>query len=114
MPIVQKLTAVVTLVDIGTPLDLGKTQFGNGRNALLRITSALPLTSTILIQTATADPNTKAVPAEDSTLWTTICTLTSADDVVQEVKGLQRFVRWNTTVLDADGPDIVMYLEGLT
>jgi hypothetical protein len=111
---IKKLTASVATVNISTPVDLKATPFGNGRNAILRITSALPITSTALVQTATADPDTKAVPASGSSLWTTVATLTSASDVEQEVTSLQRFVRVNTTVLDADGPDITMYLEGAT
>jgi hypothetical protein len=112
MSIIKKIVASVATVNIGTPTDLGATPFGNGRNAILRCTSALPITSTLKLQTAPADPDTKAVPVSGSSLWTDLVTLTSASDVAQEVKGLQRFVRYNTTVLDADGPDITLYLEG--
>ena len=96
MAILKKITATVTSVDIGTPADVGTTQFGNGRNALLRVPT-LPLTSVFKLQTATNDPDTKAVPAEDSSLWTDLATLSSTSDTVQEVTGLQRWVRWNTT-----------------
>ena len=113
MSILQTLTAVVTSVDIGAPVDSGKTQFGNGRNAILFLPTAI-LTSTVLVQTAPVNPNTKAVPAEDSDLWTTVATLTSADPAMQEVTGLQRFLRWNTTVLDADGPNVAIHLIGVT
>lgn len=113
MPIVQKLTAVVTTVDIGTPVELNGTPLGQGREALL-FTPTLPLTSTIKLQTADNDPSTKDVPAEDSTQWTDVVTVTSADDFVQVVEGLKRFVRWNTTVLDADGPNVALYLVGRT
>ncbi len=109
----KTLNAVVTSVDIGTPVELDETPFlgGQNRNALLRL-RALPLTSTVLVQGAGRDPGTKEVPAEDSAAWTTIATLTSASPIVQEIL-LPEFIRWNTTVLDEDGPNVVIDLEGV-
>ncbi len=113
MTMLKTLTAVVTSQDIGTPVELDESPFigGQNRNALLRL-RALPLTATILIQGAGRDPGTKEVPAEDSEEWTTIATLTSASPIVQEIL-LPEFIRWNTSVADGDGPNVVIDLEGV-
>jgi hypothetical protein len=113
MTMIQTINAVVTSVAIGTPVELNATPFlgGQRRNAILRLRN-LPITSTVLLQGASRDPGTKAVPASGSAEWTTIVTLTSASAPVQEII-LPEFIRWNTTVLDADGPNVVGDLEGV-
>lgn len=113
MSMIKKFSAVVTTVDIGTPFATLTTPFagGDGRKAILRLDNK-PITSTVKLQGAPKDPGTKEVPAEDSTAWADIVTLTSASDTIQEI-ALPEYLRWNCTVLDADGPDIVMYLEGV-
>jgi hypothetical protein len=110
-----KITAVVTSVDIGTPVELDETPLlgGAGREAKYQFVSALPITSTVLIQGAGIDPDTMEMPVEGSGLWETLLTLTSASDLAGEIADLPQFIRWNTTVLDADGPDIELLLEGV-
>lgn len=108
-----ELTAVVTAVDIGAPVALDETPLlgGQGREGLLRLGS-LPITSVILIEghPATAD---KSTPAEDSEDWETIATLNSSSDPQQLINDLPAWIRWNTTTLDADGPDVKVYVEGV-
>lgn len=106
-----KLTAVVTSVDIGTPVELNASPFmgGAGRNALVKI-PVLPLTSTVKLQGAGNSGD--GIPAEGSSDWTDILTLTSASERQYEIS-LPQYIRWNTTVLDADGPDVNIYLEGV-
>lgn len=113
MPMILEISAVVTSVDIGTPQALDQTPLlgGQGRNAILHIPT-LPITSTVKLQGAGIDPTTGAAPVEGSSDWTDIVTITSASDPVQEIE-LPQFIRWNTTVLDADGPNVGMYLEGV-
>lgn len=110
MAYITELTAVVTSTDIGTPtaLDTSPLLGGKGRKGLLRI-PVLPLTSTVKIQGATKDSD-GSQPAEDDALWTDIVSLTSTSDQVQEIE-LPDFIRWNCTVLDADGPDVKVYVE---
>lgn len=107
-----KITAVVTAVDIGPPIKLNTTslQGGQGREALLHIPQAM-LTATVKLQGAPAQADGNA-PEEASTEWTDVVTLTSASDVIQMVEDLPYWIRWNTTVLDADGPNIPIYLIG--
>ena len=110
---ILKIAAVVTSVDIGAPVALTTTPLlgGAGREAKYQL-AALPLTSTVLLQGAAKDAD-GAAPEEASTDWTTLLTLTSASDLVGQIDDLPDFIRWNTTVLDADGPDVVIYLEGV-
>ena len=113
------IAAVVTTVDIGTPVALNATPLlgsagaaNGGRKCKMRI-PVLPLTSTCKIQTAPRiDPTTGIAPAEDSAFWTDLATLTSTSAQIQEVTP-DYYVRWNTTVLDADGPNVNVYLEGV-
>lgn len=104
------LTAVVTSVDIGTPTALNTTPLlgGRGKKGILRI-PVLPLTSTVKIQGATKDEYGRQ-PAEGDSLWTDIATITSASAQIHEIT-LPDFIRWNTTVLDADGPNVLFYVE---
>jgi hypothetical protein len=111
MSMLKTLTAVVTSVDIGTPVDVNETPFLSRK--VIRRCRALPLTSTVKLQGANRDPGTKAVPAEDSTDWTDIESITSASAIVAEIGPLYEFIRWNCTVLDADGPNVVIDLEGV-
>ena len=109
---VQKLTAVVTSVDIGTPVALDATPLlgGAGKMGVLRI-PVLPLTSTVKVQGAPKiDPDTGIAPVEGSSAWEDLATITSASDQVQEIE-LPDLIRWNTTVLDADGPDVDLFIE---
>lgn len=107
-----ELNAVVTSVDIGAPVTLNTTPLlgGEGKEALLRV-PARPITATVLLQGAYRTQS-GAAPAEDSPAWTTIATLTSASDSVQQIE-LPFYLRWNTTVADADGPAVAIYLEGV-
>lgn len=112
MSMILEINAVVTPVDIGTPQSLDATPLlgGQGRNAILHVPE-LPITSTVLLQGAGKDAD-GAAPAEDSEDWETLATITSVSDPLQEIE-LPDFIRWNTTVLDADGPNVRMYLEGV-
>ena len=112
MPMLKTLTAVVTDVANGTPEKLNVSPFmgGQGRNAILNVPT-LPLTSTVLLQGHPATA-TGAAPAGDSTGWATITTITSASARVQEI-ALPLWVRYRTSVLDADGPDVLLHLEGI-
>lgn len=107
-----KLTAVVTAVDIGTPVAMDATPFlgGKGRNAILSIPT-LPGTSTVLIQGA-PKTSTGAEPVEGDASWTTLATLTSASEKQFEIE-LPDFIRWNTTVLHAAAPNVIVYIEGV-
>lgn len=109
---ILKLTAVVTSVDIGTPVECADTPLlgGAGREAKLLVPD-LPITSTVKLQGAGRQAD-DAAPAEDSTEWSDIVTLTSASDKEQQIV-LPRWIRWNTTVLDADGPDVKVFIEGV-
>jgi hypothetical protein len=112
---IYELQAVVTSVDIGTPVAMDDTPLlgGWGREAKYHI-PVLPLTSTVLIQGAPKiDPDTGIAPVEGSSLWETLLTLTSASDQDGQIDDLPYWIRWNTTVLDADGPDVKLILEGV-
>lgn len=109
---VQKVTAVVTSVAIGTPVALDETPLlgGAGKKGILRC-PVLPLTSTVLVQGAPAiDAATGIAPVSGSSLWTTLVTLTSASDPQAEID-LPELIRANCTVLDADGPDVEFWVE---
>lgn len=107
-----ELAANVQTVNNGAAVALDESPLlgGQGREGLLRL-PVLPLTSTVLIQghPAMAD---KSTPLEASTDWTTLATLTSASDQVQRIADLPDWVRYRTSVLDADGPVVNVYLEG--
>ena len=107
---IQKIEAVVTSVDIGPAISLGKTPLlgGAGREAKYSLPTAL-LTATVLIQ----GNNAIEEPLEADAGWATLLTLTSASDLAGEIADLPRWIRWNTTVLDADGPNVELYLEGV-
>lgn len=112
-----KIDAVVTSVDIGTPIALNTTPLlgGAGREAKYSI-PVLPLTSTVKLQGASkvsSDGLASHVPDEDSTDWTDLLTITSASDHEGEIADLPDYIRWNTTVLDADGPNVAIFLEGV-
>lgn len=114
---ILKIAAVVTSVDIGTPIALDKTPLlgGAGREGKYSI-PVLPLTGVFTLQGApknTADGLPSRVPAEDSTEWTTLLTVNASTDRVGEIADLPDYIRWNTTTADADGPDVVVYLEGV-
>jgi len=108
-----RLTASVATVNISTPVALNKTHLlgGQGKEGYLRIASALPITSTVLVQGAPTALATHAVPASNSTDWTTLLTLTSASPTQQIINDLPEWIRLNTTVLDADGPDLEIFLS---
>lgn len=114
MASIQKITTDVTTVNKGAGIALSVTPLlgSASRKCKYRIPT-LPLTSTVLIQTAPrVDSSTGAAPAAASTLWTTLLTLTSASEMFGEVTP-DYWVRYNTTVLDADGPAVLVYLEGV-
>lgn len=110
MSMQQKITAVVTSVAIGTPIELNATPFmgGAGRNAIVRI-PVLPTTSTVLLQGAGNSGD--GVPASGSAEWTTLLTLTSASERQYEI-AIPQYIRWRTTVLAA-APNVEIYLEGV-
>lgn len=111
---ILEIQAVVTSVDIGTPVALDETPLlgGYGREGKYSI-PVLPLTSTVKLQGAGNDPDTGIMPVEGSDLWEDLLTITSASDQVGQINDLPKYIRWNTTVLDADGPDVKVYLEGV-
>lgn len=112
MTMLTTLTAVVTSVADGTGVKLNTTPFtgGHGRKAILRC-PVLPLTSTVLVEGHPVTVNGIA-PATDSAGWTTVATLTSTAATIQEIE-LPQYIRWGTTVADIDGPNVVVYLEGI-
>jgi hypothetical protein len=117
---IKKLVIDVTAVDIGTPLHLNETPLagGEGREAKYQL-NALPLTSVIAIQgnnkqgTAVGTGASYTPPAENDTGWETILTLNSASDRVGEIPDLPRWLRASVTTADADGPDVILFLEGV-
>lgn len=111
---ILKLTVVVTSVDIGTPVELDETPLlgGQGRKAILRM-PVNTVTGVFKLQGNSRDPDTKAVPAEDDSGWTDILSVAAATTVPTQEIELPEFIRWNVTTADADGPDVLVYLEGI-
>jgi hypothetical protein len=114
MSMFLKLTTDVTTVNKGAAVALSSTPLlGNASRKCFYKLNAAPLTSTCLIQTAPrVDSSTGAAPAAASTLWTTLLTLTSASELEGEITP-DYWIRYNTTVLDADGPAVLVYLKGV-
>lgn len=112
MTILSKLLAVVTSVDIGVPVAMDATPLlgGKGRNATFEAPVA-PLTSTVKLQGAYKD-STGGMPAEGDAAWYDIHEFTATSDLMGEFE-LPDYVRWNTTVLDADGPDLDIFIRGV-
>lgn len=110
---ILKITADVTTVNKGDPIALDKTPLlgGAGREGILNI-PVLPLTGVLKLQGAPANA-TGAAPGASSTDWTDLVTIDSTSDQVQQIDDLPRWIRYSTTTLDADGPDVDMYLEGV-
>jgi hypothetical protein len=112
MSMVKKITCVVTAADIlgVEKLDTSPFMGGQGRKAILNI-PVLPLTSVIELQ---GHPITEdgLEPAEASTSWATIATLNSSSEQVQEIE-LPQYIRYEITTADVDGPDVLLYLEGV-
>lgn len=117
---IKKLTISVATAEIGTPLHLNETPLagGQGREAKYQLNAA-PITGVVELQGSDAigtpvgsgasyDP-----PAEDDDSWTTIMTLDSDSELVGEIEDLPRWLRASTTTADADGPDVILYLEGV-
>jgi hypothetical protein len=110
MSMLKTLTAVVTTQDILAPVEIAATPFLTRK--VVRRLRALPLTSVIKLQGAPRDPGTKAAPAEDSTSWVDIETLSSSSATVAEITTYD-YLRFNVTTADADGPDVLVDLEGV-
>lgn len=109
----QEINADVTTVNNGSAIALNETPLlgGAGKKGIVRC-PVLPLTSTVLVQGAPRiDPATDAAPASDSSEWTTLATFTSSADQQQEIE-LPFYIRYRTSVLDADGPVVKLYVEG--
>lgn len=108
----QKIAADVTTVNKGAGIALDRTPLlgGQGREARYRI-PVLPLTSTVKLQGApkTADGS---VPGAADASWTDLLTITSASETEGLIDDLPECIRYSTTVLDADGPVVAIYLEG--
>lgn len=109
----QKITADVTTVNKGSAIRLDETPLmgGKGRKAILHC-PVLPLTSTVKIQGAPfIDADTGVAPVAGSSLWTDIATFTSSSEQEQEIE-IPELIRYSTTVLDADGPNVLFYVKG--
>lgn len=111
------LNIVVTAVDIGAPVALNSTPLlgGAGREAKWSM-PVLPITSVIKLQGATkvtTDGLAGHAPVEASTDWYDIMTLDVNSKHEGEIADLPDYIRWNTTTLDADGPNIEFWLEGV-
>lgn len=113
MPNIQSIPADVTTVNNGAAIALNKTPLlgGQGREAKYSI-PVLPLTSTVKLQGAPATAS-GGVPAANDPNWADLLTITSASAQVGELADLPEFIRYSTTVLDADGPVVTIYLEGV-
>lgn len=107
----KTLTVDVTAVDIGTPERLNVTplQGGQGREAMYHV-PVLPLTSVFKLQ-GHDSPEADA-PAENDAGWYDLATIDKDSEKMGEIR-LPAWIRWNTTTLDADGPDVLVYLEGV-
>lgn len=120
MPNIKKLEIDVTATDIGTPIHLNETPLagGEGREAKYQL-GALPLTSVIELQgndkqgTAVGTGASYDPPEEEDDGWETILTLDSSSDRIGEIADLPRWLRAEVTTADGDGPDVVVYLEGV-
>ena len=53
-----------------------------------------------------------AIPGDADTSWADLLTITSASDQIGEIADLPECIRYSTTVLDADGPVVDIFLEG--
>lgn len=110
---IVKIAADVTTVNKGDAIALNKTPLlgGWGREGIINI-PVLPLTSTVKLQGAPAAATGEA-PDAASTDWADLLTITSASEQVQQIDDLPEYIRYSTTVLDADGPAVNLYLEGV-
>lgn len=110
---IVKLTVNVTAVDILTPVPLDKTPVagGAGREGILHVPVA-PLTSVFKLQ-GHGGNGSQTAPAEDDTGWTDVATINATSEKIIEVADLPRWIRANVTTLDADGPDVPVYIEGV-
>lgn len=113
MPNIIKLTADVTTVNAGAAVALRKTPLlgGEGREGKYSIPT-LPLTSTVKVQGAPATAS-GGIPASNDPNWADLLTITSSSSQAGEIPDLPEYIRYSTTVLDADGPTVAIYLEGV-
>lgn len=116
---IVKLTVDVTAVDILTPVLLDKTPVagGAGREAIVRVPTA-PLTSVFKLQGHDGHginngDGTWTPPAENDAGWADVATINATSEKIIEVADLPRWIRANVTTLDADGPDVLVYIEGV-
>lgn len=112
MPNIQKLTVVVTAVDILAPVRLNKTPLlgGQGREAKYSIPT-LPITGVFKLQ-GHSSPEATA-PAEDDDGWTDLLTVNASAAQAGEISDLPGWIRANVTTADGDGPDVAVFLEGV-
>lgn len=107
------ITASVATVNNGDPIHLNETPLagGHGREAKVHVPTR-PLTSVVELQGhgETAD---KAAPAGASDGWETLATIEDDTAQVFELADLPAWIRYSTTTLDADGPDVAIVLEGV-
>jgi len=110
----QKITCDPTTVNTGAAIALSTSPLLGSASRKCRYSiPVLPLTTTILIQTAPrVDSSTGTAPASGSSLWTTMLTLTSASEQKGEVTP-DYWVRYKTTVNHAADPSVLVYLEGI-
>lgn len=109
------IEADVTTVNVGDPIKLDKTPLagGYGREAKVHVPTR-PLTSVVELQGhGFTEDNNQTAPAGDSAGWQTLATIEDDTPQVFELAGLPAWIRYSTTTLDADGPDVLITLEGV-
>ena len=116
------LTLPTTAVDIGDPVFLGRTPHGGGagREAKYSV-QALPTgTAVTLLQGHNGHGTGGAFgeitpPAESDPGWYTVLTINASApaNLVGEIADLPRWVRLNTTTLQAGSPTVRVAIEGV-
>lgn len=118
-----KIVADVTTANIGDPIFLGRTPHGGGAGRECKYQVLAPtLTAVVEIQGHNGHGEGGAFgeidpPAEDDSGWFTVLTFGAGEPALEdrsgEIADLPRWIRYETTTLDADGPDVVVVLEGV-
>lgn len=109
------IEADVTTVNVGDPIKLDKTPLagGHGREAKVHV-PVLPITSVVELQGhGVTEDNNQTAPDAGSSGWDTLATIEDDTPHIFELADLPSWIRYSTTTLDADGPDVNIVLEGV-
>lgn len=113
MSMLKSVTANVQTVNKGAGVAFNASPFTPGKNCTVAPV-AIPLTSVVNLETAPRfDPATGTTPAAASALWTVLHTYNSSSTLEPLEVTPDYWVRYNTTTLDADGPDVKFIFRGV-